>query len=95
MIYFFRPDKNMFTRERTIDASRATPKVLMSKPGIIRSIKSKSRALITKVNKPREIMFIGKVKTTRIGLRIRDNIPQTIDIMNKVSRFSTRKPGTR
>jgi len=73
------PPINVFsiklTRLISNDTKRADQKPLTENPGITpEAIKSK-RALITKVKRPRLRMFMGRVNTSRIGLKNAFKIP--------------------
>lgn len=71
----------------------AHKKPLTVKPGTIFAVNKINKALITKVKRPRVIIFIGKVRITRIGLRTALAIPKTSAAAKAVVRDATCTPG--
>ena len=69
--------------------SMATQKPLTEKPSITDDANKISKALITKVNKPRVRMLIGKVIKIKIGLTKTLIIPK-----NKANHKADQKPAT-
>lgn len=50
---------------------------------------------MTKVNKPRVRILIGKVRITRMGLTIKVKIPQTMEETIRADQPLMKNPGTR
>ena len=53
-----------------------------------------SNTLITKANKPRVMMVIGKVSISNMGFKKTFNIPRTMATTKAVTNVSTDTPGT-
>ena len=87
--------RNIFTNDKTMVAKRAVPNPEILKPGTILVINIKSKALITKVNKPKVKKFMGSVNKINIGLIIKVIIPHTIEITSNACHPLITKPGTK
>ena len=80
---------------KTKAPQKAGQKPSMSKPLINEAINQISKALITKVNKPKVKILIGKVNNTTIGRMMALTMPKTRATNNAVKKPETSKPGIR
>ena len=78
---------------RTTAASNAVLKPAMLKPGTIRPMIKSNIALMTKVNRPKVMMLIGRVSKMRIGFKINVSMPQTTAITIRVDQPPMVIPG--
>lgn len=88
-------DKNIFTTDKTTEATKAVPNPETLNPGTIFFITNNNKALITKVNKPKVSTLIGKVSKISKGFINIVNIPQTTDKTISVSQPLIVNPGTK
>ena len=75
-------------------ASRAAPKLEISKPLTMELASQKIKALITRVNRPRVRKLIGKVRSSRIGLTSALSSPKTREVMSAAQKLAKPTPGT-
>ncbi len=73
-------------------------KIAFRKPPIIKpltivEVSKIIEALITKVNRPRVRKFIGRVKSSKIGLMTKLRRPSTKEIIKADQRLATSTPG--
>ena len=67
--------------ETIIDPRSACQKVLTAKPSMKVAANQNNEALITKVNRPRVRMFIGRVRMIKIGFTTKLSSPRTTAAM--------------
>jgi hypothetical protein len=91
---YFSFERNMFTSDNTIAAMSAVPNPVTVSPGTIALMIIRRIALITNVNNPNEIIFIGSVRIRRIGFSNILNIPHTIDATRSDCQPLMVNPGT-
>jgi hypothetical protein len=72
---------------------RAGINPLTLKPGTIEEAIRIRIVLMTKVNKPRVRIFIGRVRMIRMGLRIALRMPKTTETIMAIQKDSTLTPG--
>ena len=83
------------TRDKIILNNNAHQKFATRKPGTIAAASIISKALITKVNKPRVTALIGKVKSNSIGLINAFSRPITKATSRALTKPETVIPGNR
>ena len=79
--------------DRTTPNSNAQRNPSTSNPGTITAVSRTSPAFITKVNNPRDRIFIGSVRKTSIGLRNAFTTPKITAVTRAAKKLSTITPG--
>ncbi|MDX1535709.1 MAG: hypothetical protein R3346_03050 [Candidatus Spechtbacterales bacterium] len=85
--------KTHTTNERIAPYTKAQRNPSTVNPGTIKEDNQTKNALITKVNKPRVKIFIGRVKKTKIGFMKIFRIPRTNATAKAVRNPETTTPG--
>ena len=73
----------------------AHQKLRTSKPGTMADVRSTNKALMIKMKRPSVTTVSGKVRITRIGLRIALTRPSTKAVRTPAKKFLTVTPGKR
>ena len=71
--------------------SSAHPKLRTSKPGTMADVRSTNKALMTKMKRPSVTTVSGKVRITRIGLRIAFTRPSTNAVKSPATKVGRNK----
>lgn len=72
---------------------RAQRKLATKNPGTKELTKRIRMAFMTKVNRPRERMLMGRVRITKIGFKMALTIPKMTETIMAVTKESTLTPG--